>query len=162
MKFELEFGGDSDGDFPLSREIVGEEIALAISPFLEGYEVVTAAVTCVSDDEMRRLNFRYRNLDESTDVLSFPLWEKDGEFLPPKGWRALPLGDVVISPEVVRRGAAEANIGYNNEMARMTVHGALHLVGFDHNDKDGAAAMWGLQEKTVGRIVLRVDNSGEE
>jgi probable rRNA maturation factor len=155
MKLEIELAGDADGDFPLPRDILGEEIAVAVSPLLEGYELVTVTLSCVSEDEMKRLNFRYRNIDESTDVLSFPLWEEDGGFRPPEGWRSLPLGDVVISPGFVRRGAAEANISYNNEMARMAVHGTLHLVGFDHSDEEGAAVMMGLQERTVERIFSR-------
>ena len=155
MKLEIELTEDADEDFPLPRDIVGEEIGLAVSPLLDGYELVTVTLSCVSEDEMKRLNLRYRNIDESTDVLSFPLWEERGEFRPPAGWRSLPLGDVVISPGFVRRGAAEANISYNNEMARMVVHGTLHLVGFDHCDEDGAAVMLGLQERAVGRIFSR-------
>ncbi|MDR0652725.1 MAG: rRNA maturation RNase YbeY [Synergistaceae bacterium] len=155
MKLEIELTEDADEDFPLPRDIVGEEIGLAVSPLLDGYELVTVTLSCVSEDEMKRLNFRYRNIDESTDVLSFPLWEEGGEFRPPAGWRSLPLGDVVISPDFVRRGAAEANIGYNNEMARMVVHGTLHLVGFDHCDENGAAVMLDLQERAVGRIFSR-------
>jgi probable rRNA maturation factor len=155
MKLEIELSGNADGDFPLSSDVVGEEIGNAVSPLLEGCERATVTLSCVPEDEMRRLNLRYRNIDEPTDVLSFPLWEEDGGFRPPPGWRTLPLGDVVISPDFVRRSAAEANIGYNNEMARMAVHGALHLVGFDHGDEDGAAVMLDLQERTVGRIFSR-------
>jgi probable rRNA maturation factor len=158
MKLEIEFTGSADEDFPLPRDIVGEEIGRTVSPILEGYELVTVALSCVSEDEMRSLNSRYRDIDEPTDVLSFPLWEEGGGFRPPESWPSLPLGDVVISPDFVRRGAAEANIGYNNEMARMAVHGALHLVGFDHDDEDDAAVMLDLQERTVGRIFSRVDS----
>ena len=156
MKLEIELSGEAGGDFPLPRDILGEEIGMAVLPILGGYELVTVTLSCVSEDEMKCLNLRYRNIDESTDVLSFPLWEDEGEFRPPRGWRSLPLGDVVISPDFVRRGAAEANISYNNEMARMAVHGALHLVGFDHGDEDGAAVMLELQERTVGRVFSRV------
>ncbi|MDR0653763.1 MAG: rRNA maturation RNase YbeY [Synergistaceae bacterium] len=161
MKLEIELTGDADGDFLLSRDILGEEIGLAVSSLLGGYERVTVALSFVSEDEMKRLNLRYRDIDESTDVLSFPLWEEEGEFRPPEGWRSLPLGDVVISPDFVRRGAAEANIGYNDEMARIVVHGTLHLVGFDHADENGAVAMLDLQERTVGRIFSR-EGSGED
>ncbi|MDR0764248.1 MAG: rRNA maturation RNase YbeY [Synergistaceae bacterium] len=155
MKLEIELTGDADGDFPLPRDIVGEEIGTAVLSLLEGYELVTVTLSCVSEDEMRRLNLRYRDIDEPTDVLSFPLWEDGGEFRPPEGWRSLPLGDVVISPDFVRRGAAEANIGYNDEMARMVVHGTLHLVGFDHGDENAAAVMLDLQERTVKRVFSR-------
>ena len=75
MKLEIELTEDADEDFPLPRDIVGEEIGLAVSPLLDGYELVTVTLSCVSEDEMKRLNLRYRNIDESTDVLSFPLWE---------------------------------------------------------------------------------------
>jgi probable rRNA maturation factor len=158
MKLEIELTEGAGDDFPLPRDIVGEEIGVAVSSILAGYELVTVTLSCVSEDEMRRLNFRYRDIDEPTDVLSFPLWEEVGEFRPPEGWRSLPLGDVVISPDLVRRGAAEANIGYNVEMARMVVHGALHLVGFDHGDERAAVAMFDLQERTVVRVCSRVDS----
>lgn len=74
----------------------------------------------IDDDGIRALNKRYRNKDKPTDVLSFCM---DDEVM---------LGDVVISIERARAHAEEAGCGLDEEMARLVIHGVLHLVGFDH------------------------------
>lgn len=106
----------------------------------------TVSLSFVSDDEIRELNARYREVDEPTDVLSFPLWETDGEFCPPDGWDELPLGDVVIAPEFVRTQAEEAGRTADADTALMIVHGTLHLLGFDHADDAGRERMWAAQD----------------
>ena len=147
MKFTLDISEASR--FSLPRvESLSDEIERALTPLL-GDIRASADVTCVTDDEMRELNARYRGFDEVTDVLSFPLWEHDGRFVPPRDWDELPLGDVVISPDFVRAYAAKENIGYNYEMARIIVHGVLHLVGYDHDTEERRRSMWKLQESIV-------------
>ncbi|MCL2684710.1 MAG: rRNA maturation RNase YbeY, partial [Synergistaceae bacterium] len=124
------------------------EIERSLAPLL-GEVNASVVVTCVPDDVMRDLNARYRGIDETTDVLSFPLWEEDGHFVPPLGWKEFSLGDVVISPDFVRMNAVRENIRYNNEMARMVVHGVLHLVGYHHDTEERERSMWELQESIV-------------
>jgi probable rRNA maturation factor len=125
---------------------------------LGGAEAVVS-LSAVSPEDIAALNFRYRKLDEPTDVLSFPLWEEDGRFVPPQ-WDSIPLGDVVVCPGIVRRNAERENIGYNSEMARMIIHGVLHLIGFDH-DTDGARReMWDMQESVLGKYAERVRAKG--
>ncbi|MBI5235271.1 MAG: rRNA maturation RNase YbeY [Deltaproteobacteria bacterium] len=76
---------------------------------------------CLIDDEgIRALNKKYRGKDKSTDVLSFCMADE------------VLLGDVVISIERARAQAEEAGCGLDEEMARLVIHGVLHLVGFDH------------------------------
>ncbi|MDR3076223.1 MAG: rRNA maturation RNase YbeY [Synergistaceae bacterium] len=160
MKIRLEFTGTEPPDFPLDLELLSDEISRALAPVV-GEMNANAALTFVSDGEMKNLNARYRDTDEPTDVLSFPLWEEEGRFAPP-GWDELPLGDVVVSPDFVRRNAGRENIGYNNEMARMVVHGVLHLVGFDHDTEDRRAAMWEIQERAVANYACKTNASGED
>ncbi|MBI5599221.1 MAG: rRNA maturation RNase YbeY [Deltaproteobacteria bacterium] len=69
---------------------------------------------------IRELNRKYRRMDRPTDVLSFPM--DDTEML----------GDVIISVEKARTQAKEFGTGFNGEMARLLIHGILHLVGHDH------------------------------
>jgi probable rRNA maturation factor len=147
VSFRLELSGASPV-FPLCIESLSDEIERSLAPLL-GDVNASAVVTCVSDDVMRELNAHYRGLDEATDVLSFPLWEEGGRFVPPPGWKELPLGDVVVSPDFVRANAARENIGYNNEIARMVVHGVLHLVGYGHDTEERERSMWELQESIV-------------
>ena len=159
MKFRLEISGASPFS-PLQIESLSNEIERALSP-LFGDENASAVVTCATDDAIRELNARYRGLDEATDVLSFPLWEEDGRFVPPPGWEELPLGDVVVSPDFVRADAARENIGYNNEMARMVVHGVLHLVGYNHDTDEQERLMWEIQERIVTNYERNVSEPKE-
>jgi probable rRNA maturation factor len=110
-------------------------------------DVAQVALSFVSKDEIKGLNAVYRNVSESTDVLSFPLWEEDGVFSPPQWGGELPLGDVVISPEFVRDNAHSSDTGFDGEMALVAIHGILHLVGFDHDTDERMTAMWSVQER---------------
>ena len=81
----------------------------------------------VGNDAIRELNKEHRGLDESTDVLSFPL-----EPLP-----HLPLGSIVISLEYAEQKATELGHSLSAESALLFIHGLLHLLGFDHESDDG-------------------------
>lgn len=79
------------------------------------------------DAEIRRLNKSYRNLDQATDVLSFP---QDEEAVNESGDTLL--GDVVISVETAARQAEEHHLSFNEELILLAIHGILHLLGYDH------------------------------
>jgi probable rRNA maturation factor len=90
-------------------------------------------VMLTSDEMIRRLNAQYRNLDEVTDVLSFPQQEGDQDFVPaPDG--VLHLGDISVSVPQAARQAVESDQALQQELALLIVHGALHLAGYDHAD----------------------------
>ena len=88
------------------------------------------AIRLVDAEEGRELNKEYRGKDYATNVLSFPY-----EIEP------LTMGDLVICPEVVAREAQEQNKALEAHYAHMTVHGMLHLQGWDHEDDDEAQEM---------------------
>jgi probable rRNA maturation factor len=92
----------------------------------EGVTDAEVGVAFVPEDEMAALNLEHRAVDRPTDVLSFPV-DLDDE-LPP----GLPrqLGDVVVCPQVAERDGTP--------VSTLLVHGALHLVGYDHETDDGA------------------------
>lgn len=92
-------------------------------------------VTIVDDEEIKRLNKKFRDLDKSTDVLSFPLGE-NGEYDVNPETNALMLGDVVISIEHVLEQAHIYGHGIKREIAFLTVHSVLHLLGYDHVNSD--------------------------
>ena len=144
MKFIIEPAGGGAGDIPLDTGALSREMEESL-PALGNYGEVSAALTFVTDDEMKGLNEKYRGIGESTDVLSFPLWEEEGRFVPPASWSELPLGDVVVSPNFVRANAENEDISYNIEMARIVIHGILHLVGFGHDTGWRRDEMWKLQ-----------------
>ena len=84
------------------------------------------AVRVVGRGESRRLNKLWRGKDHPTNVLSFPAPAQ------PVGKGYLPLGDLVICADVVRREASRDGKALESHWAHMVVHGALHLAGFDH------------------------------
>lgn len=99
-------------------------------------------VALVSPANIRRLNAHYRKKDKVTDVLSFSRLESPSPF--PE------VGDVLICLTRAKRQAREINCSLNEELARLTVHGVLHLFGYDHetNEKD-AKRMFRLQESIL-------------
>ncbi|MDQ3991180.1 MAG: rRNA maturation RNase YbeY [Actinomycetota bacterium] len=114
---------------------------LAVRTLLgEGVDRGELSVSLVGRDEIARLHERYMDEPGPTDVLSFPQ-DDDG----PPGEPRL-LGDVVICPEV----AAAQSGDLDAELRLLLVHGILHLLGYDHEDDDGRAAMWARQERYSG------------
>ena len=95
--------------------------------------------------EMARLNDQFRGKAAPTNVLSFPAE------LEPGPWDPV-LGDIVICPEVVAREAAEQGKTLEAHWAHMVVHGALHLLGYDHLVPAEAAVMEGLERSALAGL----------
>ena len=85
-------------------------------------------VNFVSDRAMRRINHEFRQIDRTTDVLSFA-----GEATP----EGAHLGDIVVSVPTARRQATEAGDDIDVEIRRLVLHGVLHCLGYDHETDDG-------------------------
>ena len=90
-----------------------------------------ASVTLVTEDEIRRLNGAYREKDSVTDVLSFPMYTRD-ELLAEAGDERIPIGDIVICVVRAKEQAAAYGHPLKREIAFLTVHSVLHLLGYDH------------------------------
>ena len=130
-------------------------------PSLKSFESVDLSVAFVSSEYMKNLNLQYRELDEPTDVLSFPLWEVDGAFRPTWSGPDLPLGDVVICEDIVRESAEEQGILFFDAMCLILSHGVLHLIGFDHYSEEDRVRMFELQETMRdGLVSFSRNNSG--
>ena len=96
-------------------------------------------VILTNPENIRKINNQYRNIDKETDVLSFPMFEKEEiENLKNNGNDIEePLGDIVISIEKVEEQAIEYGHSFERELAYMLIHGFYHLMGYDHmNDED--------------------------
>ena len=89
------------------------------------------SVTFCDNAYIRELNARYRGVDKHTDVLSFPMYE-DGEFDVAECISGAVLGDIVISVERAKEQAAELGNSFLREVAFLTIHSTLHLLGYDH------------------------------
>ncbi|MBI5234492.1 MAG: rRNA maturation RNase YbeY [Deltaproteobacteria bacterium] len=113
-----------------------KDMALAVLEELdvEGKEL---SVLLTDDKEIRALNQRYRGLDKATDVLSFPMDDPQV------------MGDVVISVDAVSRQASAYGKGLEQELARLIIHGILHLLGYDHVKGTSRAASMRSKEKEI-------------
>lgn len=99
---------------------------------LEGFErPAEIDVTVVNDEMIKEMNTQFRNIDSATDVLSFPLGQ-DGQYDENPETGAVMLGDIVISAEHAMAQAELYGHGIEREVAFLTVHSMLHLLGYDH------------------------------
>lgn len=105
----------------------------------------------VDDEYINTLNKQYRNIDRPTDVLSFAMME--GPDMPGSDEYAPMLGDVVISLETALRQAEEYGHSFSREIAYLTVHGVLHLLGYDH-ESDADKNIMREKEETILSMVL--------
>lgn len=105
-------------------------------------------VTFVNDDQIKEYNKEYRDFDKSTDVLSFPLGENGVYDTNPQTNNKM-LGDIVISVEhAVAQGEIYGH-GLRREIAYLTVHSMLHLLGYDHVDEGIEKARMREKEETI-------------
>jgi probable rRNA maturation factor len=109
------------------------------------------SVTFTDNEGIRELNAYHRNIDRATDVLSFPLFEKEDLSDATDGDA---LGDIVISLQRAREQANEYGHSFEREVAFLTVHSMLHLLGYDHEiSEEDEKEMFFKQEeilKTIG------------
>ena len=101
------------------------------------------SVSVVDPDQIRELNRDFRNIDRVTDVLSFPIGDKNPET------GEIVLGDIVLCAEKVISQAAEFGHTRKRELAFLTCHSMLHLLGYDHINEEERLEMEDLQRKIL-------------
>lgn len=106
-------------------------------------------VSVVDDEEMRELNNQYRGKNKPTDVLSFAQLEGESTF---GAGEEILLGDIVISLATAMKQANEEGHPLQEEMAFLTVHATLHLLGYDHETATDKKQMWAQQNAVMARI----------
>ncbi len=119
---------------------------------------VEVSVTFVDDEGIRELNNKFRGLDKPTDVLSFPLLDYEGESEEPFFDELCHnLGDIVISLERAMAQANEFGHSFEREVAFLTAHSMLHLLGYDHElSEEDDADMRKRQNDIMDRLGLSV------
>jgi probable rRNA maturation factor len=108
---------------------------------------IEISVKIVDEVEGRALNRQFRQKDNATNVLSFPLLDADLPELPAE--LPLAMGDIVICASVVAREASEQGKNSSDHWAHMLVHGALHLFGYDHETESQAQEMEMLEARIL-------------
>ena len=112
------------------------------------FDQAETSLTFVDNQAIRELNEEYRDLDQDTDVLSFPMYEKQelAELSADPDIDTLLLGDIVISLEKARAQAGEYGHSFTRELLYLFIHGMLHLLGFDHLEEDEKSEMRSREE----------------
>lgn len=117
----------------------------------EGVPAGALSVVITDDAQVRELNARYRNVDDTTDVLSFGAIRNGSGFVgsPAEGEY---LGDVLISfPRTIEQARAYGH-PVEEELALLVVHGVLHLMGYDHEEDADRAEMWQRQARALASL----------
>ncbi len=114
------------------------------------------SITLTTPEEIHKLNKQYRNVDKETDVLSFPMFEKQ-ELEQIKNEKRINqvaevIGDIVISVERVEEQAKEYGHSFQRELAYMVVHGFYHIMGYDHIEEKQKEEMRPKEEKILAII----------
>lgn len=108
------------------------------------------SVTVVDNEAIRKINREHRDIDRPTDVLSFPMFDEDFD----DGEAAI-LGDIVLSLEKAVEQAEAYGHSLRREVAFLTVHSVLHLLGFDHEEgKAEESEMFATQEEILAIMKL--------
>ena len=108
------------------------------------------SVLCVDEDTMADMHVQWMDLPGPTDVMSFPM----DELVPggrPDATDPGPaiLGDIVLCPDFARKQAREAKRSFEHELAMLTIHGVLHLLGYDHAEPEEEREMFALQNRIL-------------
>jgi probable rRNA maturation factor len=129
------------GRLPLSRRRIAglaEDVLHA-----EGVRAAELSIAFVTGPAIARINARHLGKRGPTDVIAFPFDRQNG---------APVVGDVYIAPSVARANARRDGVPVREELARLVVHGTLHVLGHDHPaDGRESSAMWKRQERLLAR-----------
>jgi probable rRNA maturation factor len=110
------------------------------------------SVTFVTNEEIQELNRTYRDKDQPTDVLSFPMYEADEDEIEVLDEsEPLLLGDVIISVPRAKEQADQYGHSFERELGFLLVHGFLHLIGYDHEDEKAEKDMFAKQEDILAK-----------
>jgi len=113
------------------------------------------SITLTTPKNIRKYNKEYRDIDKETDVLSFPMFEKDelDKMIKNKDFENIDiLGDMVISIPQVEAQAKEYGHSFERELAYMVVHSFYHLMGYDHIEEADKLKMRPKEENVLNRL----------
>ena len=111
------------------------------------------SITLSNEEHIQKINKQTRNIDKSTDVLSFPMFEKEEI---PKEKTGIPdvLGDIIICIKIIEKKAKEYEHSIERELAYMVVHGFYHLMGYDHIEEQDKKEMRKKEENILSKLEI--------
>ena len=116
------------------------------------------SVTLTNGENIKKINNQYRNIDKETDVLSFPMFEKqeiDKKIKKQDFENYDILGDMIISIPKVREQAEEYGHSFEREFAYMIVHSFYHLMGYDHIEEEDKLVMREKEENILNQLEIK-------
>jgi probable rRNA maturation factor len=133
-----------------------ERLEAAAQTVLAMHEVAANAMVSLiigTDEQLRDMNLRYRDVDSVTDILSFPSQPLPQGVDEDAGY----LGDIIIAlPYVMSRAKREGH-DLHDELILLLVHGVLHLLGYDHDTAENQTEMWKIQAEALAKLDVKLD-----
>ncbi|MFD2116120.1 rRNA maturation RNase YbeY [Paenibacillus yanchengensis] len=162
MTLTLDWNNEQDKMVITDEHIALLEQLLQCAAQMEAIESGEVTLTFVDDEQIKQLNNEYRGIDAATDVLSFAMQESSEEELAMLAdlegesaeWLGNMLGDIIISTEHVIEQSQQYGHSLERELGFLFVHGFLHLLGYDHQDEQQEAEMFGKQEQVLQQVEL--------
>lgn len=156
MEIDLAIINETD-DFHDDYETVYTNIIKEACQQLNIEDDLELSVIFVDDARIHEINREYRNIDRSTDVISFALEDNEQYYV-----EGMPrtLGDIFISIDHAKKQAQEYGHSFYREMCFLFTHGLLHLLGYDHMEKEEETEMFRIQNNILN--VLKIERDGHE
>ncbi len=156
---------NNDNDFDIFENYQGaiEDVVKACIKEENYPQNVEISISLVDNEQIRKLNSEFRNIDKHTDVLSFPMINfkencslddidiKDCINIDTK---EIVLGDIIISVEQAKKQAEEFNHSLKREIAFLTAHSMFHLMGYDHMQTQEEKIMIEKQKKVLSKLKI--------
>ena len=133
-------------------ELRTQRLARFVMDRMRVHPLAELCVTAVDEDTIAELNAKWMESEGPTDVLAFPMDELRPGLVNDEPEEGV-LGDIVLCPSVATSQARTAGHSLTAELDLLTVHGILHLLGYDHADPDEHAEMFGLQARLLAEWV---------
>ena len=156
MEIDLAIINETD-DFHDDYETVYTNIIKEACQQLNIEDDLELSVIFVDDARIHEINREYRNIDRSTDVISFALEDNEQYYM-----EGMPrtLGDIFISIDHAKKQAQEYEHSFYREMCFLFTHGLLHLLGYDHMEKEEETEMFRIQNNILN--ALQIERDGHE
>ena len=164
MKVNIDFYTDYEDDNKIEeyneflnkyRDKINKIVTDAIILNKIKIENIYLGIGIVTSQRIHELNKEFRDVDRETDVLSFPMFERDEfkniDYLVYQN-KELPLGDIVLCMDVIEKQAIEYGTGFDREMLYMITHGICHLLGYDHIEEKDKLEMRKMEESILSKI----------
>lgn len=126
---------------------IATKVARLVDEFYGEKHGGTVSLAVIDDARMQELNATYRNMDKTTDVLSFHYYDDFSDCQPDDV-----AGEIVFSETKLPAQAAEFGHSVEEEFYRLTVHGTIHILGFDHETDEDYEEMWAIEKVVLEEL----------